>query len=79
MDRVIGVPVHEVGAEVEICAGFVGAGIHRALPFLVHAGPDLPIMATMASVSTPIQRVQPSVETQTQLFGPSIFLNSYLM
>jgi len=39
MDRVIGVPMHEVVMEVGIRACFVGAALHRALPFLVHAGP----------------------------------------
>jgi len=39
MDRVIGMPVHEVVMEVGICACFVGAALHRASPFLVHAGP----------------------------------------
>ena len=39
MDRVIGMPVHEMVMEVGIRACIVGAALHRALPFLVHAGP----------------------------------------
>jgi len=39
MDRIIGMPVHEVVMEVGIRARFVGAALHRAFPFLVHAGP----------------------------------------
>jgi len=32
-------PAHEVVMEVDIYACFVGAALHRAFPFLVHAGP----------------------------------------
>jgi len=39
MDRVIGMPVHKVVMEVGIRACFVGVALHRAFPFLVHAGP----------------------------------------
>jgi len=39
MDRVIGMPTHEVVVEVGIHACFAGAALHRAFPFLVHAGP----------------------------------------
>jgi len=39
VDRVIGMPVHEVVMEVGIRACLVGAALHRAFPFLVHAGP----------------------------------------
>jgi len=39
MDRIIGMPVHEVVMEVGIRTCFVWAALHRAVPFLVHAGP----------------------------------------
>jgi len=39
MDRIIGMPVHQVIMEVGIRACFVGAALHRAFPFLVHTGP----------------------------------------
>jgi len=39
IDRVMGMHVHEVVMEVCIRACFVGAALHRASLFLVHAGP----------------------------------------
>ena len=39
VDRITGMPVHEVVVEVGIRACFAGAALHRAFLFLVHAGP----------------------------------------
>jgi len=39
MDRVKGMPAHEVVMEVRIRACFAGAALHWAFPFHVHTGP----------------------------------------
>jgi len=40
MDRITGMPAHEVVTEVGIHACFAGTALHRAFPFLVHAVPQ---------------------------------------